>query len=180
MKNLNLTLIFLFASLLSFATISNTEKEALVALHTSTNGEQWTKKWDLTADVNSWYGVTIENDKIVELNLAFNNLNGTLPNELGNLVSLRKINLGFNKLSGELPNSLSNLKALTSIELFMNKLEGNIPLFLGELKNLEVLALYSNSFSGNIPSEIAALSNLKELELGSNFLTGNRYYSITI
>ena len=28
----------------------------------------------LNADVNTWYGVTIENDKIVELNLPFNNL----------------------------------------------------------------------------------------------------------
>ena len=105
----------------------------------ATNGSQWNSTWNLEAPVNSWYGVKVENDKIVEINLQFNNLQGTLPQEIGNLIYLRKMNLGFNKLAGTLPSSIKNLKDLKNLELFMNGFDGAIPTELGELKNLETL-----------------------------------------
>lgn len=36
---------------------------------------------DLNALTHSWFGVTIENNNVVELNLQFNNFNGSLPLE---------------------------------------------------------------------------------------------------
>jgi len=165
MKILNLLVVLFLVSAFSFANVSPKEKEALIALYNSTNGQSWNATWDINSSEDSWYGVKIERNQIVELNLQFNNLEGSLPEEIGNLVNLRKINLGFNKLQGKLPTSLSNLKELTSLELFMNNFEGTIPNELGELKKLEYLKLYSNQFSGEIPASLMELTDLKELLL---------------
>ena len=172
MKTFNYIAIFFLSTAFSFANISPQEKSALVAFYNATQGSHWNSTWDLNASEDTWYGIKIENNKLVEINLQFNNLQGVLPLEIGNLVNLKKINLGFNKLTGTIPTSIKNLKELTSLELFMNELEGNIPAELGELKKLESLKLYSNKLSGKIPASLMGLTNLKELLLGSNFLTG--------
>ena len=172
MKTFKLIVVCLFVTVNSFAHISSSEKEALLALYNSTNGNEWNSTWDLNADIDTWYGVKVENNHIIEISLPFNNLQGTLPQEIGNLNLLRKLNLGFNKLQGTIPSTIQNLKELKSLELFMNQLEGSIPTELGTLKKLESLKLYSNKFSGNIPESLMGLTNLKELLLGSNFLTG--------
>jgi Leucine-rich repeat (LRR) protein len=171
MKTLKLILICFLVSAYAFADISSSEKEALIALYKSTNGTAWNSTWNLNNSVDTWHGVTIENDKVVEINLPFNNLEGVLPQEIGSLVYLRKVNLGFNKITGEIPKSLANLKDLTSLELFMNRFVGAIPSELGTLKKLESLKLYSNNLTGEIPASLMELTNLEELLLGSNFLT---------
>lgn len=127
MKTLKLLAICFLVTAYSFANVSSTDKDALVALYNATNGSEWNSSWDLNASVDKWYGVKLENDKVVEINLQFNNLNGNLPLEIGSLTSLKVLNLGFNKLKGVLPSSLKNLKALTTLNLFMNGFEGSIP-----------------------------------------------------
>ena len=147
MKTLQLLIVCCFVTLFSFANVSNSEKEALISLYNATQGDQWNNSWDLNSAIDTWYGITIVDEKVVEINLSFNNLQGTLPNDIGNLVYLQKMNLGFNKLSGTLPASIGNLKALASLELFMNKFEGDIPKEVGNLNQLEILKLYSNGFT---------------------------------
>ncbi|HKK11496.1 MAG TPA: hypothetical protein VJ945_01610, partial [Flavobacteriaceae bacterium] len=113
MKTLKLTLLFCLVSVFAFANISSKEEQALVSLYNSTNGESWYHTWVLDAPVTTWYGVVIEDDKVVELNLEFNNLQGTLPEAIGDLVHLKKINFFRNNITGNIPNSIGNLKALT-------------------------------------------------------------------
>jgi hypothetical protein len=40
------------------ADVSVSDKEVLLKIYKSTNGENWTK-WDLNAPVNSWYGIKV-------------------------------------------------------------------------------------------------------------------------
>ena len=109
MKTIKLTLVLCLFSVFAFANISTQEKDALVAIYNATQGDNWTQSWDLNADVTAWQGLTIEDNKVVEINLQFNNLQGQLPQEIGNLTYLRKINLGFNKLTGSIPSSIKLL-----------------------------------------------------------------------
>ena len=88
MKTLKLTLLCLFVAVNSFASVSTSEKEALLALYNATKGDQWVNTWDLSTPINTWYGVTVEENQVVALNLEFNNLQGTLPEELGKLTHL--------------------------------------------------------------------------------------------
>ena len=79
MKTLKLIIACCFVTLFSFANVSNSEKDALISLYNATQGDQWINTWDTATTVDTWYGVTVEEGKVVEINLSFNNLQGALP-----------------------------------------------------------------------------------------------------
>ncbi|MCX6271240.1 MAG: hypothetical protein NTU44_08500 [Bacteroidetes bacterium] len=58
---------------------------ALVSFYNSTGGPEWYNNngW-LIEPVNTWYGVTVDGNRVIMLIINSNNLAGTLPNELGN------------------------------------------------------------------------------------------------
>ncbi|MBO1351433.1 MAG: putative Ig domain-containing protein [Hormoscilla sp. GUM202] len=155
---------------------------ALQALYNSTGGKNWTDNtgWDVSSpippfanDVNDWHGVTVDvNSRVTHLYLPSNNLNGTLPSELGDLSSLLDLELYSNSLSGTLPSELGDLSNLQKLELYSNSLSGTLPSELGSLSSLLDLELDDNSLSGTLPSELGSLSNLQKLELYSNSLSG--------
>jgi len=100
MNKVTLTLTFFLCTLLATAQVSLKEKGALLDLYNSTNGTQWTSSWDVNQPVNSWKGVTVLNNKIIALSLTDNNLEGNLPESLGDLVHLKVLNLHKNKING--------------------------------------------------------------------------------
>ncbi len=95
--------------------------QALVALHTATNGAGWTNStgWLATTTPCTWYGVTCDSvsSQVVDLVLSSNQLSGTLPVELGNLTGLQTLYLDSNQLSGPIPSQLGNLTALLTLDL---------------------------------------------------------------
>ena len=54
------------------AQISKIEKQVLIDIYNSTSGEEWTNSWDLKISPENWYGVTIEDNHVLELNLHRN------------------------------------------------------------------------------------------------------------
>ena len=50
-------------------------------------------------------------DQINELTFEFNQMEGTLPSELGQLTKLRMLNFHHNRVSGSVPAQLTNLTA---------------------------------------------------------------------
>ena len=58
MKTIKLTLLMFLFACVSFAGVSNSEKEALIALYNNTNGAEWNTTWDLERQVDTWHGVT--------------------------------------------------------------------------------------------------------------------------
>ena len=165
--------------------ISTTEREALIALYNSTDGDNWThnegwKTPPLAEDgfgqigtEGDWHGITVENDQVTEIDFYYNQLTGNIPPELGNLVNLTTLNLSNNQLTGSIPPELGNLTNLESLRLYSNQLIGSIPPELGNLGNLESLRLYYNQLTGSIPPELENLINLRSLWLNGNQLTGS-------
>ncbi|CAO2145992.1 unnamed protein product [Urochloa humidicola] len=112
--------------------------------------------------------------KLQRLSLAGNQLEGQVPNSLGNFsVQLQSLYLGQNQLSGSFPSGISNLPNLIVLGLDYNQFTGYLPQWLGDQKTLQVLSLTNNNFTGFIPSSLSNLSNLIELYLDSNQLIGN-------
>ncbi|CAM3383529.1 hypothetical protein AEQU2_01627 [Aequorivita lipolytica] len=166
MKKATLTcLCFLIASL-AIAQVSKQEKQVLLDLYVATNGLKWNNQWNLEQPVETWYGVTVENNKIIGISLLFNNLNGTLPASLGQLKSLEKLELSFNPISGSIPAELGNLPQLEVLAINGTAVSGSIPESLGNLSNLKQLHLSSNQLSGTVPEN---LSNLKQIEVFNVF-----------
>ncbi|KAF2314066.1 hypothetical protein GH714_021860 [Hevea brasiliensis] len=92
---------------------------------------------------------------------------------LGNLIELRALNLRYNKLSGSIPQEIGKLRSLSVAFLSHNKLTGRLPASIGNLGKLTILHLHDNRLSGLIPMEIGMLTSLKELVLTNNSLTGS-------
>lgn len=151
------------------------DREALISLYNETGGPDWTNRsnWVSNAPVGVWHGVTTDADgRVVELRLRNNNLVGTIPAELGQLVNLRSMDLGDNQLTGSLRPELGRLIRLNTMLLDGNRLSGTIPAALADMINLETWDMRANRVSGSIPGELGQLRNLKTMDFGENDLTG--------
>ena len=152
------------------------DRAALEALYDATNGANWSSNdnWKTDEPLGQWFGVRINNSdgRVTRLDLSYNELNGTIPAEIGNLTSLTELELSFNLLSGTIPAEIGNLTSLTELELYSNQLSGTIPAEIGNLTSLTELELYSNLLSGTIPAEIGYLTSLTWLALAANQLSG--------
>ncbi|KAG7362767.1 RHS repeat-associated core domain containing protein [Nitzschia inconspicua] len=99
------------------------------------------------------------------LNLAGNNLEGTVPIDLYLLTSLKKLDLGYNFFSGRLNNIIGAMTSLESLHLYHNQFTGRIPAAIGDLVNLQELNLAENPFDGTIPPQLNELVNLRFLSI---------------
>ncbi len=196
-------LLFLIACQYMTAAIPKSEKQALIDLYNSTNGENWTDQWNLNKPIITWHGVEVENGNVVAIRLMDNNLSGVLPESLGDLTKLRVFDVAFNKIKGQIPRSVTqlnrleelrfgknklsgdipegivNLGQLKVLDLFHNELSGKLPANVEKLQKLEVLSISDNSFSGRLPQGLGELKNLKRLELGNNQIEGDIPESIS-
>ena len=150
------------------------DRAALVAFYNATNGPNWRYKgrWLTDAPIGRWYGVTTDSSGRVTHLEVIENVQGTIPAELGNLSSLRELSLTYNRLEGAIPAELGNLSNLKYLDLTSNRLEGKIPAELGNLSNLRLMDLSANRLEGAIPTELGNLSNLYYLDLARNRLEG--------
>ena len=159
--------------------VSNTERDALLALYDSTNGDNWTnttagnQPWDINIPVCDCYGVTVADGRVTQLILSNNNLSGFISPEVDKLVNLKILRMdNHSNLSGIIPAELGALTNLEILSINRCNLEGNIPPELGALTSLTYLGLGANDLSGSIPEELGDLSKLIIIRLGSNNLSG--------
>jgi Leucine-rich repeat (LRR) protein len=165
------------------AAIPTSERDALIAIYSSTNGASWTTKtnWlDAAGTECTWYGVTCDAGEttVTRLALAANGLTGSIPAQIGGLTSLEYLDLSdawgadSNRITGAIPHELGSLVRLQELSLQQNLLSGSIPPEIGSLGSLTALVLAQNQLTGSIPPEIGSLVNLTALRLDYNGLSG--------
>jgi Leucine-rich repeat (LRR) protein len=171
----------------SASLITTSERQALIALYDSTNGNSWTNNsgWKteplypdgfaMPGTEGTWFGVSLEGgtQNVIQLSLYSNNLTGTLPAALGNLTYLRYLYLQYNSIGGSIPTTLGNLANLLRLNLEKNQLSGSIPSSLGNLVNLQDLTLTYNLLTGSIPIELGNMTHLEYLIAYYNDLSGS-------
>ena len=80
---------------------SQLDRVALVALYNATNGPNWTNNtnWLSNAPLSEWHGIGTDGDgRVVSIEFEQNNLQGSIPPELGQLTNLTTLNLAKNVL----------------------------------------------------------------------------------
>ena len=80
------------------------------------------------------------------LDVSGNNLNGTLPSEIGAMTALVSLNVSWNALSGSLPATLSNLTNLQHLDA---SFQGSRPGQSG------------GGLTGTLPSELSGMISLR-------------------
>jgi hypothetical protein len=86
------------------------------------------------------------------LSLIWNDLQGSIPSELGRLSSLGFFVLGGNNLSGTIPPLIYNISSIFTFSVARNQLHGRLPPDVGlTLPRLEKFLGGINSFTGPIP-----------------------------
>ncbi|KAF7152877.1 hypothetical protein RHSIM_Rhsim01G0096700 [Rhododendron simsii] len=96
------------------------------------------------------------------LDLAQNNLS-TLPSGIGRLISLEILNLERNSLC-TLPDTVGKLSCLKELDVRYNKLS-HLPSEIGDLDSLEILVLEGNRGFRSLPESICKLVRLRDLSL---------------
>ena len=138
------------------------QRYVLAVLYFSTDGPNWTHQhnflstdkheclWNAKDEHEKEKGVLECNvnwgREITKLSLYWNNLNGTIPEELSALTSLREISIAINELRGTIPASLAQLPYLGALFVNNNILTGTVPTELATLPKLTVLGLHENPY----------------------------------
>ncbi|MGE5342336.1 MAG: hypothetical protein ACM3SY_12740 [Candidatus Omnitrophota bacterium] len=182
-----LCLILFQLSGLLWGAIPEQERTALIALYTSTGGDNWnhhagwklpplhTDGFAMPGTEGTWYGVRVENDQVVQIAMYDNHLVGSIPSELGNFSSaITYLDLSYNDLRGSIPPSLGNLSGLMVLNLGSNEeLSGTFPSWLSNLSHLRYLTIAGSKIAGSIPSSLGNLSDLRWLVVGGSQLSGS-------
>jgi hypothetical protein len=111
--------------------------------------------------------------QLVDLDLRFNSIKGSIPDELANLVNLETISISDNLLTGELP-SVSRMHRLKSLRVANNDLTGILPAFETNHR-LKTVDLSNNRFSSSISSSFlksVSTSETMYIDLSKNRIEG--------
>uniref|UniRef100_A0A6M2FAU9 Leucine-rich repeat-containing N-terminal plant-type domain-containing protein n=1 Tax=Populus davidiana TaxID=266767 RepID=A0A6M2FAU9_9ROSI len=142
---------------------------------TSCNSTQWNHTIDNKTQSIVTCNCTFENGSVCHVtNISVKgfNLNGVLPDELGDLPHLLEIDLTRNYINGTIPPRLAQLPNLKKLSLSVNRLTGPIPPEIGNITTLEELVLLDNLLGGPLPPDLGKLTSLRRLVLSSNNFTG--------
>lgn len=126
--------------------ISDFEEDslAMVSLYDALNGASWSnsENW-LSGNLASWNGLSVESNRVIDLNLPGNNLEGVLPADLAYADSLINVNLSGNAIADAIPNTLQGLGVLESLDISNNRIESIPP--LNSITSLAVLNVSNNN-----------------------------------
>ncbi|GFY93152.1 hypothetical protein Acr_08g0015480 [Actinidia rufa] len=143
-----------------------------------------------TGDINdlNFISTLVNCSKLIGLYIANNSFRGVLPNSIANFsTQLQHLFVGYNKISGSIPQEIGNLVSLNTLDLVSNQMTGSIPTSIGRLHKLQAVAfagnklsgqipsslLYGNNLSSSIPREVIGLSSLSiSLDISRNSLRG--------
>ncbi|KAL0865868.1 hypothetical protein Bca101_044986 [Brassica carinata] len=133
---------------------------------------------------------------VISIDLRAQNLQGSLPKELGRLTYLREILLSSNNLTGTIPDFIQNWTELQKLAIQASGLVGPIPSAIGTLVKLtdlrisdlngpsspfpplqnmtsmKTLILRNSNLTGELPAYLGHIRTLKLLDLSFNKLSG--------
>ncbi|MDE2875232.1 MAG: Ig-like domain-containing protein [Gemmatimonadota bacterium] len=152
------------------------DRAGLMSLYHAAGGPEWVQRrnWLTDAPLGEWDGVEVDaQGRVTGLELSWNNMNGTLPPELGRMEMLKVLDLGYNpQVVAPLSPGFYEMEMLEELHLpYTDTRAKTLSDFLG-LPRLRTLNLYGSGVSGPMPPELVGHTALRNLNLGLAQLTG--------
>ncbi|KAL4317640.1 receptor-like protein 12 [Arachis ipaensis] len=110
-----------------------------------------------------------------ELYLGYNQITGTIPDDLSIFPFLKKLSLFKNQLRGKIPDNIRLPSQLKALYIIWNSIEGGIPKSFGNICSLESLDLSYNKMTGELPVAIQHLSGCARYSLQHLYLQNNQF-----
>lgn len=178
------------------------QRDILLSLIQGIEGKAWAEQrqgWTTDdSEVCRWDGVECDEtdqETVVGIDLKNQHFIGTIPPELGKLVTLEYVKLSQNLIEGSIPTEFANLPHLEDLQLGQNLLTGYLPVFASRMlktlnlannklfgylpanigdrhARLEFVDLTGNSFHGEIPDSISSMTKLKTFAISDNEFSG--------
>ncbi|KAJ0722216.1 putative leucine-rich repeat-containing, plant-type, leucine-rich repeat domain superfamily [Helianthus annuus] len=118
------------------------------------------------AKASDWF------QNLESIDLAYNQLTGTIPDSVGSLHLLKTLQMNINQLTGSIPDTIGGLSSLNFLDLSYNNLNGSFPESIGRLGELVFLTVHHNSLTGIVTeNHFTNLTSLTTLWIGENKLT---------
>jgi len=111
---------------------------------------------------------------LTTLQVSYNKLTGTLPDEVSRLVNLVQLELSSNEFTGTLPSWLSKMTGLQSFMVDDNHFTGQLVDFAG-LEHINLVNISSNLIDGTVPETFLINAGRDDkifVDISSNRLTG--------
>ncbi|XP_004307799.1 PREDICTED: leucine-rich repeat receptor-like protein kinase TDR [Fragaria vesca subsp. vesca] len=105
---------------------------------------------------------------LYKIELHSNDLNGTIPWDIGHCEKLLSLSLSRNSLTGIIPWEISALPSITDLDLSYNFLSGTIPSNFDNCRTLETFNVSFNLLTGPIPSSGVVFRNLHPTSFSGN------------
>lgn len=105
--------------------------------------------------------------------MADNNLmTGTLPTEIGQLTACERLTISGQEIEGSIPSEIGRMQMLRFFRAQFTSLEGGIPPELWTLSNMAALELYNTKLSGTIGTEVGRMFLLQSFKVSHSDLFG--------
>lgn len=132
------------------------DREWLVDLYTSTNGQNWFNNTDWISNKShcEWYGVhccSIFNMTMAHVNWTNSQNSSQLQSIVSKQTCINRLILSDNNLIGALPNYWPNSSVFTVISFDDNQLNSTIPPYSKLLSNLGLIEIRKNNLTGTLP-----------------------------
>ena len=126
----------------------------MTELYEATGGDNWfdNANWLTDEPLQEWYGITTHRHigRILELNLADNDLEGEITDSWGSLSHLTTLDLSGNRLTGQIPESFAELTDLRVLRIHGNQLTGCVPANISNQLDIEMSRLGDLEFCPNL------------------------------
>jgi Leucine-rich repeat (LRR) protein len=132
-----------------------------------------TPAWFARANECSWTGLLCNADKKVNnIYLVSQELQGSIPADVGLLTALTMFDLGFNQLFGSLPSSIGLWTGLKYFSVYSNQLKGSLPSSIGAWTGLTYFAVHINQLTSTVPTELSKWTSIQEAFFHNNMFNG--------
>jgi Leucine-rich repeat (LRR) protein len=135
-----------------------------------------------------WFGISCESidlggtlgsqDAVTSVIMHHNNIQGSIPADLGLLTALTRFDVSYNRLTGTLPASIGQCTTLTVFNVQGNELTGTLPASIGQWTALTFFNVHGNELTGTLPASIGQWTALTTFYVSENALTGTLPASI--
>ncbi len=146
---------------------------ALSGFYYATNGTLWNNDYGwLVCEVCNWAGITCENDRVTEIRLPSNNLDGVFNEDFGELEFLKVLDISNNNVNHFNAN-MSTLNNLEYIDVSQNGFNTALPDIFGGMGMLKYFDFSTNAISNPLPSSIRNSGSLEVIIGSENLFSGS-------